>query len=60
MKNNFIKACLIAVSIICSGNFLWAQAKVSTAGKNVHIIDTSFYMPQLKRNRRIWIYLPDS
>jgi predicted alpha/beta superfamily hydrolase len=32
----------------------------STATKNVHILDTAFYMPQLNRHRRIWIYLPDS
>ena len=30
----------------------------STAAENVSIIDDSFYMPQLDRNRRIWIYLP--
>ena len=30
----------------------------STASPNVQIIDTAFYMPQLKRTRRIWIYLP--
>jgi len=30
----------------------------STAADNVSIIDDSFYMPQLDRNRRIWIYLP--
>lgn len=29
-----------------------------TASANVHIIDTTFYIPQLKRNRRIWLYLP--
>jgi predicted alpha/beta superfamily hydrolase len=29
-----------------------------TASKNVHIISDSFYMPQLKRKRKIWIYLP--
>ena len=34
------------------------KAKQSTAGKNVHVIDTAFYIPQLKRHRRIWIYLP--
>lgn len=33
--------------------------KVSTANKNVHIIDTALLMPQLNRKRRIWIYLPD-
>ena len=30
----------------------------STAADNVHILDDDFYMPQLDRNRRIWIYLP--
>jgi len=30
----------------------------STAAENVHIMDDNFYMPQLDRNRRIWIYLP--
>ncbi len=34
------------------------QAKKSTASSNVHIVDSVFYMPQLKRHRRIWIYLP--
>lgn len=33
----------------------------STALKpNVQILDTAFYMPQLKRKRRIWVYLPDT
>ena len=30
----------------------------STAAANVHILDDSFYMPQLDRHRRVWIYLP--
>jgi alpha-glucosidase len=30
----------------------------STAAANVQIMDASFYMPQLNRNRRIWLYLP--
>jgi alpha-glucosidase len=30
----------------------------STAAWNVSVMDESFYMPQLDRNRRIWIYLP--
>jgi predicted alpha/beta superfamily hydrolase len=29
-----------------------------TASLNVHVISDSFYMPQLKRKRKIWIYLP--
>jgi predicted alpha/beta superfamily hydrolase len=32
----------------------------STAGSTVHIMDTAFFMPQLNRYRRIWIYLPAS
>lgn len=31
---------------------------VYTASENVHILDTAFYIPQLDRYRRIWIYLP--
>ena len=34
------------------------KPRVSTASKNVHIIDTAFLIPQLNRTRRIWIYLP--
>ncbi len=29
-----------------------------TTTSQVHIMDTAFYMPQLHRSRRIWIYLP--
>ncbi len=30
----------------------------STAASNVQILSPNFYMPQLDRNRRIWLYLP--
>ena len=30
----------------------------STAADNVHIVDETFFMPQLNRERRVWIYLP--
>lgn len=36
------------------------QPRVSTASKNVHIIDTTFWIPELKRTRRVWIYLPEN
>ncbi len=32
--------------------------KKHTVSSNVSIIDTAFYMPQLHRSRRIWLYLP--
>jgi len=34
------------------------QPKKSTAGKNVRIIDTAFFIPKLNRTRRIWVYVP--
>ena len=32
--------------------------KKHTASANVHVLDTAFFIPQLDRKRRIWIYLP--
>ena len=37
-----------------------SQPRKSTANKNVRIIDTAFFIPQLHRTRRVWIYLPPS
>lgn len=34
------------------------EERKSTANKRVKIISDDFYMPQLGRHRRIWIYLP--
>ncbi len=34
--------------------------KKSTAATNVHFMDTAFVIPQLKRTRRVWIYLPQN
>lgn len=36
------------------------QTIKSTASKNVRILDSAFYIPQLGVKRRIWIYLPSS
>jgi predicted alpha/beta superfamily hydrolase len=39
----------------------WADAEggnSSTAATNVNIMSTDFYMPQLNRTRRIWVYFP--
>ena len=33
-------------------------SNTGTRADNVSIMDASFYMPQLGRNRRIWVYLP--
>lgn len=34
--------------------------KKSTASANVQVLDSAFYIPQLNRHRRVWIYLPPS
>ncbi len=36
------------------------KPKPNTASPQVSLLDTAFYMPQLQRSRRIWIYLPKS
>lgn len=36
----------------------FSRHRVSTANRNVRIVDTAFYIPQLSRYRRIWVYLP--
>jgi len=36
-----------------------AVRRKHTASKQVHIVDTAFFIPQLNRTRRIWIYLPE-
>ena len=36
-----------------------AKPQVSTASKNVRVIDTAFLIPGLNRTRRVWIYLPE-
>lgn len=50
-------------TIIHCGISAWKDAfvqtpKTHTMSPQVEIIDTAFWMPQLERSRRIWIYLP--
>lgn len=50
----------IHVEIEHWANHFPKKGKRSTASKNVHIVDESFYIPQLDRHRKVWIYLPES
>lgn len=50
----------IEVSIANWADHFPKEPKKSTASANVRIISTSFHIPQLNRNRRVWIYLPAS
>ena len=36
------------------------EEKQHTTSPNVSVIDTAFFIPQLNRHRRIWLYLPPS
>lgn len=49
----------IEISVLHWADHFPGKPRLSTANRNVHIIDTAFYMPLLNRHRRIWIYLPD-
>jgi predicted alpha/beta superfamily hydrolase len=57
-----LKKIVLYLIFSCTGLLLRAQnsniQKENTASKNVQIIDTAFYIPQLDRKRRVWIYLP--
>jgi predicted alpha/beta superfamily hydrolase len=47
-------ACTIAAWKDAFGEYIVKH----TTSPQVRILDTAFYMPQLKRNRRVWVYLP--
>lgn len=51
---------IIEISIADWADHFPKAPQVSTANSRVRIIDTAFFMPQLNRYRRIWIYLPES
>jgi predicted alpha/beta superfamily hydrolase len=51
---------IVMLCLFSTADRSFAQNKASTANKNVQIIDTVFFMPQLNRYRRIWIYLPQT
>lgn len=57
---NFKTDTTVPVSIAGWADDFPSRPPVTTKSKNVFLIDTAFYIPQLKRTRRIWIYLPES
>lgn len=63
VENHFVtieKDTTVLIEIDHWANHFPKKAKETTASKNVHILDTAYYMPQLNRHRRVWIYLPES
>ena len=48
----------IEFSIEAWGDDFAKKEKQHTASSNVHVLDTAFFIPQLYRTRKIWIYLP--
>ncbi|MGB4776531.1 MAG: alpha/beta hydrolase-fold protein [Daejeonella sp.] len=62
VKNHIIKVkkdTLIYLSVAQWQDSFETKPKLHTASKQVKIIDTAFYIPQLDRKRRVWIYLPE-
>ena len=55
---NIIKEVDTVYAKIASWTSSDVQENKSTASKNVSVISESFLIPQLNRERRIWIYLP--
>ena len=49
---------MIDISIIAWQDDFISNAKLSTASKNVQLLDTAFKIPQLGTTRAIWVYLP--
>ena len=48
----------VRVNIIEWQDRFKTEPRKHTASRNVIVIDTAFFIPQLNRKRRIWIYLP--
>ncbi|MDB5203451.1 MAG: hypothetical protein JWQ27_2860 [Ferruginibacter sp.] len=49
---------IIQVNIAAWKDAFTPRQRIHTASTNVTIVDTAFAIPQLARNRRIWVYLP--
>ncbi len=45
-------------AVVCNWRNDGGGGSGSTAAENVHIVSNDFYIPQLNRSRRVWIYLP--
>lgn len=39
-------------------NLLGSKSDNPSVQKNVYLMDMDFYIPQLERNRKVWVYLP--
>jgi predicted alpha/beta superfamily hydrolase len=50
----------LTLILLCASLSAYHQPAItqSTAQPNVQIFDTAFFMPQLNRTRKIWLYLP--
>ncbi|RVT98028.1 alpha/beta hydrolase [Mucilaginibacter limnophilus] len=55
---NIVHDTTIVLNVAAWQDYAPAQEVKRTASANVHIISEKFDMPQLGRQRRIWIYLP--
>jgi len=54
------KYCFLIAVCLWSANVLCAQKEQAMITNKVCVLDSAFYIPQLNRYRRIWIYVPPS
>ncbi len=57
-KLSLVSDTAVEISIDAWTDDFPAEPVKSTAGNSVQILDTAFFIPQLNRNRKVWIYLP--
>jgi len=57
-KLSLVSDTAVEISIDAWTDDFPAHAVSSTAGNSVQVLDTAFFIPQLNRNRKVWIYLP--
>ena len=55
---NLTRDTTLSFSIAGWGDDFASIPKTHTASAHVRVLDTAFEMPQLKRHRRVWLYLP--
>ncbi len=54
-----VRDTLLQLSVAAWSDHFAQASKKSTASTNVKLVSDSFYLPQLNRYRRVWIYLPE-
>ena len=55
-----VKDTIVYISVLNWADEFEKEPIKHTASKNVKLLDSAFFIPQLNKKRRVWIYLPPS